>query len=643
MTERSRRLAPAEAVPGLVAVAVWGCFCAAGLLVRATQATHALRVGVQVLPLAAGIVLAVAAAVAVGRRQVTPVLAGVLLGALAGWVSFALFTALAGTPYGIGALTGDCGRTVAAAEQFRYHVSSTDQFIKGNPAQLPPLWPWLWGRAAALAGREAYQVQGVVQAAGLGLVVLATGWAWRLVTAWPRAVAAAGLTSGLLLVSLGYDPCKGYEIGSALITLPVLLFLHLAVLSVLAGGRRWGSAALAGVLLGLCFLLYQLFPAFGALGLVTLWVVLALRGRRLPALLAHLAVTAAAGFVTVSWYLLPFVSRLLSNDFPRAPDPLMVLLTTNSVPGLPLTLGTTLAAVSLLALATLAWRPREPLAQGLIALVAAGVAVQLLGLLNVVRGGESLFSYRSVPWLVAVCGGTVALLAERPLRALVRAVGAGRDPAALRRVAAAALGVFLLVGTHTAWTYWHAPTMGVEALPATFLQKQVTEGHNRTALAYATTLPTCRRVAGLPRTAATTTCFPGTEVQRCIRTAFHDPAARPVLVAYDGRAGMYFGNKLYLGDNAGATGPLDAWLERRKELQRLATVIDPATFLESVRHTAFGPIDGFVLAAQRSGTWRWVAQTYHGKAVIDFTPAQFSDPAWHVCRTGPTVVALQGG
>jgi hypothetical protein len=625
--------------PAVVAVATWLVFVAVAMAARRRAAGHALHIDVQVLPLAVGVVIALGVAIAVALRRVTPRVAGLFLGLLAGWVSFTLLVTLAGTPYGIGSVYGDCGRTVAAAQQFRLHWGSGDQFIKGNPSQYPPLWFLVWGRVAALLGRNAYQIQGVYQGIGLGAVVLLAGGCWRLVLSWPRAVAAAAVTSGLLLVSYGYDPCKGHEISAALLSAPALLFLHLTVLAVFAGGRRWWAAALAGAVTGVAFLLYQLFVVFSLPGLLVLWGVLAIRAKQVRMLAAHLGVAAGAAFVVTSWYLVPLVPRLLSNSYPRASDPLMVFYTVTSAPGVPVGLNTVIGVVVLAAVALLAWSPRRPLAAGIVAVIASAVLVQTLALFNIVRGGESFYSYRTVPWLVVVCAAAVVVLAD-PARLPAGVVERGRlHVVPLRRVLGAGLAVLLLFTVQSAWTRWHAPTVGVEAQAPTYLQQ---EAHNGSALAYLTPLPDCARTRGLPASSGTTFCFPAAAVQRCVVDVF-GPDERPVLVSYDDRMAEFYGDHQYLGTNGGATNALDAWAERVKVLQQLATEADPATFLAAVRNTKFGRIDGFVLAAQRQGTWRWVAQIYHGKLGIDFTPGQFTDPAWRLCRVGPVVVALDTG
>jgi hypothetical protein len=630
----SHRFLAMPVAPAILAVVIWLFAIGAGLVVRHRDAMHALHVDVQVLPLAVGVVLALAVAATIALRPVTPALAGVFLGLLAGWISFQLLVTLAGTPYGIGSIYGDCGRTVAAAEQFRWHWGSADQFIQGNPSQYPPLWFWVWGRAAALLGRHAYQIQGIFQAVGLGGVVLLTGCAWRLLLSWQRATLAAAATSGLLLVSYGYDPCKGHEISAALLSLPALLLAHLLVVDAIAGRRRWWAAALAGALTGVAFLLYQLFVVFSLPGLLVLWIALALRAKRVQLVAAHLAVAAVAGLVVTSWYLIPLVPKLLSNTYPRAADPLMVFFTVGAAPGLPVSAYNLIGVVCLLAVALLAWSPRRPVAAALIAVIGSALFVQVAALFNIVKGGESFYSYRTVPWLIVVCGAALVALGR------VQVVLTGR----VRRLVAVAVALTLLSGVHTAWGRWHEPSIGVEAQAATYLADRVVQNQPVTGvLAYATPQPNCSRVPGYPAHVLMTPCFPAAGVQRCVTSVLGPSDPRPVLVSYDDRMAAFFGDHLYLGTNGGATNALDAWPERLKVLHALANQPDPRQFLDEVRHTRFGRIRGFVLSVQRDGRWRWVAQVYHGKITVDFNASQFTDRAWHICRVRTTVVALDPG
>ncbi|MDQ1686371.1 MAG: hypothetical protein QOC82_3108, partial [Frankiaceae bacterium] len=104
------------AAPAGAALGTWLVLVLLALPIRHRFGPHALSAGHQALPLALGVLLVLGAGILLIRRPVTPVLAGVLLGAMAGWVSFSLLVILAGTPFPSGGMYGDCGRTVAAAQ-----------------------------------------------------------------------------------------------------------------------------------------------------------------------------------------------------------------------------------------------------------------------------------------------------------------------------------------------------------------------------------------------------------------------------------------------------------------------------------------------------------------------------------------------
>jgi hypothetical protein len=64
-------------------------------------------------------------------------------------------------------------------------------------------------------------------------------------------------------------------------------------------------------------------------------------------------------------------------------------------------------------------------------------------------------------------------------------------------------------------------------------------------------------------------------------------------------------------------------------LRKLSGVTDPAAFAAAAAHTAFGPIDVFILLRTGPAQWSWTpAATPDGP--VTFTPAQFSPAAFTV-------------
>jgi len=625
----------AGGVPAAAAFGTWLLFVLIAIPIRRHFGPHALSARTQVLPLGVGVLLVLAAAALVVRRPIRPVVAGVLLGAMAGWVSFSILVILAGTQFPAGGMYGDCGRTVAAAQRFRLSWGSGDQFISGHPSWYPPLWFWLWGRSAAFAGKDAWQIGAVFQGTGLGLIVLVTGFAWRLVLRWPRALAATAATTAILFGPYHFDPCKGHEISATMLVVPAALFAHLVVVDVLAGRQRKLAAAGAGLFLGVCLLLYQIVVIFPIVGLLVLWIVGAVRAKRLASLGIHIACAAAAGFVAISWYVIPLIPVQLHNKYPRGRDLLMVYYGFSHLPGL-FTGSITITLTAIVAAVLVAVFVRTPLGQGVATIAVASILIQGVALLNIVKGGEDFYSYRTYYILIVLAATSIVLFTD-PLLLPVRtqAMLAVRRFAIRRAVVALGVGL-MLFAVDQAWAGWHAPITPLEALAKNYPQ---TAASSQAARAYVTPLPNCGKVRGLPASIHTAPCFPAARIQDCINQTY-GKGALPILVAYDERLAGFYGDYYYLGNDGGAGGPYDALPQHQAYLRSLAKATDAADLLAKSRHTPFGPIQGYVLSVQRNGDYRWVAQIYHGKQIVNFKPELFADPAWAVCRTGSAIVLL---
>lgn len=622
--------------PALAAFGTWIFFVLIAMPIRHHFASEALSVRAQVLPLGLGVLIVLAAFLLIARRSMQPVVAGVLLGLAAGWVSFTILITLSGTPYGIGGMYGDCGRTAAAAERFSQHWSSSDQFTRGEPSWYPPLWFWSWGRFAALFGKDAWQVGGIFQGVGLGFVVLVTGFAWRLVLSWQRAVVATAATAGALFGPFQFDACKGHEISATLLIVPAALFAHLVVVDVIAGRRRWLAAAGAGVFLGIVLLLYQIVVIFAVIGLLALWITTAVRAKRLAALGAHVGWALLGGFIAVSWYALPLIPRQLDNKYPRVRDLLMTYYGFSHPPGL-FTGSLTITLSAVIGAVLVALFIRHPIAQALAVIAFTSLLIQGLGILNEVKGGEDFYSYRSYYLLIMLAVASIVIFVDLSLWPAQIAGFLGAWPFALRRAGAGlALGLLLFV-MDGAWANWHAPISPLEALPANYTKSAI---NHQSARAYLTPLPSCLPVHGLPSDIDPAPCFPAAEIQACIDRTY-GRSAHPVLVAYDERLAGFYGDYYWLGADGGASGPYDAWQQHYDYLQQdLAGSSSPAELLAGSRNAPFGRIEGYVLSVQGDGDYRWVAQAYKTKLTVNFPPALFKDPAWAVCQAGNAIVLL---
>jgi hypothetical protein len=110
------------------------------------------------------------------------------------------------------------------------------------------------------------------------------------------------------------------------------------------------------------------------------------------------------------------------------------------------------------------------------------------------------------------------------------------------------------------------------------------------------------------------------------------PAASPVTLSPSEVLFAYVRWPGYLAVGDTSAGATTQWLSRYAALARLARVTDPAAFAERSAHTAFGPIDVFILHPAGS-RWNWAARGSLPEKPVSFTPAQFS-PANFVVFTG---------
>jgi hypothetical protein len=633
-------------VPGLLAVAVWALFVIAAVALRGRLSHIALSASAQTLSLAVGGTAVVALAGWIAWRALGERGAGVSLGILGGWVSFTVLTVLSGTPYGIGGLVGDCGRSAAAAERFTTTWTSADQFLINTPSQYPPLYFWLWGRSAALRGVGAWQIMGLWQGMALGLAVVFTGLAWRLASpTWTRALGATALSSGVLLVGQSGMPCKTYEAASYLIAAPVLLYASTSVANVVRRGSLRASTAVAwGLAVGLLFTLYQLPILFGLPPALVLWAVWAVRARAIRAVSGHLVIAGLAAFLVSAWYVVPLVHALVTqHPGARQPDLLMVVTSLQTQSGIPVQLGMVAAVVLVAGFVLALWRLPSRRAQTIVALVVGASLIQVFSYLNVVRDGETFYSYRVGTWLCGVLAGSVALY-FRP-HALMHAVGSlarGPRPGSAggrvrpyprqRWVASAAVLMIALPSVFGFWQGAHAPIVPLETLQPGY------KGTGATSLAYRTPLPDCRPPRGTPSSITLLVCYPATAVARCV-TREYGPSAQPIVLAED-RASVFAPYYQVLTSNSAATGPLDQWAQRLAWVKSLAAVSDPTAFARQAASGPFGPVKVFVLRLHVGNSLTWAAQGYYTKDQITFSRTQFPESAWLLCTAAHYLIAV---
>src|SRR5437773_211726 len=140
----------AKLSPSLAALITWLVCLPVAFAAATLGQADPFRLRVAIIP----VVVAVAGVIGAGlasRRLPADLASGIGAGLFAGWVAFTLRVALHGTPFGFGGLGSDAGRLAAMANRYASTWHSADGIVPSVPSHYPPLFPWLGGRASALA------------------------------------------------------------------------------------------------------------------------------------------------------------------------------------------------------------------------------------------------------------------------------------------------------------------------------------------------------------------------------------------------------------------------------------------------------------------------------------------------------------
>jgi len=117
------------------------------------------------------------------------------------------------------------------------------------------------------------------------------------------------------------------------------------------------------------------------------------------------------------------------------------------------------------------------------------------------------------------------------------------------------------------------------------------------------------------------------------------PAASPVTLSPEESLFAYVRWPGYLAVSDTSAGATTQWFSRYAALARLARVTDPAAFAARSAHTAFGPIDVFILHDAGS-RWTWTSRGTLPERPVSFTPAQFSPAHFAVFTNLPDHVVV---
>jgi len=441
---------------------------------------------------------------------------------------------------------------------------------------------------------------------------------WRRLVAGPVALAVS------LMVPLCFSlPQKGYEV----LALAVFTPWALATFGRPPRGRlHWLPAGLIG---GLSVAWYWAFIAYGALGIAALavitWRASPDRGRYLR----HVALTLAVMAVVSAWYLVPYAGWAFMHGVQE-----MDMYKGGGIESslLPFLAATPLAALEVAGLAGMVWyRRRIWWAAPLLLLTASVYAYRLFYLSYFILAGHT-GSMQDTPRLIE------PLLATAGVLTVVQVA-----PGLIRRLTAAkplpsglpALGLCLVIA-------WTAVTLWLSWMPGPLVAGDGPRGSSTDGPlgAFKFPLPDGRYPRfDPPRTRVS--WFPVDPIKSDV-SSVDGPAASPVTLSPSEVLFAYVRWPGYLAVADTSAGATTQWLSRYAALARLARVTDPAAFAEQSAHTAFGPIDVFILHDAGS-RWTWAARGSVPEKPVSFTPAQFS-PANFVVFTnlhGNIVVAVR--
>jgi hypothetical protein len=603
--------------PGVLAVAVWLLCLPVALALPDAIDLSPFTIRGSAAPLIVGVVL-VAVGVLIARTGRVPGAVGMAAGAFAGWVVLTMHTGLHGTPYGFGGVVGDAGRLAAQAERYTTTVHSADGIVGSVPAGFPPLFPWLVGRAAAIAGVPAWQTLGVAEALAMSVVILAGFLLWRRLL--PDAVALA-VTIATFAVFM--DPARPYQVMALVLVFPWTL-------ATFANPPRGRLGWLAGGILGgLQILLYPPCLAFSALGILALIVLVARAAPAHRAYVRHVGGVAAVSFVVSSWYLVPVLASAVAhgaqalafpyaNPVPKAANPFPFL-----------SLATPLDALTVLGVLGLVWyRRRAWWGLPLILLTLSTYAYRFGAQAIFVHTGNTLLFASTTVLVTAALTTAGVLTVARAVPAVLRRLSVV-EPSGLRTFA---LAVVVVWAATSAWYQW---IPGAPTVSSPVFNPALTSSYNEASAAFRQPLPDGRYPRYAPATGRFQ-WFPVDPIVGDVRSVL-GPGARPPTLS---TSEQLFATEPWPGfiavDRAAAAGT-SRWPSRFAALQELSRVTAAGAFARASAHTVYGAIDVFILRSSGS-TCDWTAADQQG--TVRFKPTEFASSKFAVFRDLPSGIVV---
>ncbi|REE96543.1 arabinofuranosyltransferase [Thermomonospora umbrina] len=621
--ERGGRVASTLTHPAVVAVLTWAIVSPVAALLPGLADANPFRQQDAHIPLAIGGVIACAVA-ALALRGRTAVVSGLAAGLFAAYTVLVMRTALHGTPFAFEGTWSDTGRLSAMATRYTSTWGTSDGIVAGVPAEYPPLFPYLIGKASLLLDVPAWRLLQPAMIIATSAAVVASFCLWVRLVAAPVALAISALT--LLAFPA---PTKSYELVALAVTVPWLL---MTVARPERGKLHWLPAGLIGALLFQWYFAYLVYSAPGVLALA--WIVWRAADDRKEYLL-HLAKVVGIVAVLSAWFLVPYLGAMLTGgqqvadmwDAPQASD--------NPLPFLS---PTPLGVAQLVGLAGLVlYRRSTWWATPMLLILLGTYAYRVLNMLRwVTTGHTGLYYYAD--HLITGC----LLMAA----ALTAATAAPQIAARLSRPAPRGAGVATLTALFVfagfaCWSAWMPanrwiPQSDNVALP----DFGSSSGFSRTTRqAHVQKLPdlsTPRFAAEAAEAGRRSAMVPVQRIQREVERVY-GPGATPRTLSYDEQLYSFLPWKGYVSQMRTAAAAPARFDERYAEVRRLAAVVDARRFAEQSRRTRFGPIDVFVLRYEGTDIIFRALQT---TTTARFSPQQFDRSRFIVFENLPNQTFL---
>jgi len=598
----------ARVSPSLAALVTWVVCLPVAFGAAALGPADPFLLRVAMIPVVV-LIAGVAVAGVVSRRVPADLASGIGAGLLGGWVAFTLRVALHGTPYGFGGLVSDAGRLAAMANTYSHTWHSADEVVRSVPSNYPPLFPWLVGRTSALIHVPAWKLLGPAEAITVSFAVVAGYLLWRYLVPGPIALA---LTLPVLLsFSLA---SKSYEI----LALEIFIPWAIATFGDPPRGRlHWLPAGLIG---GLTILLYWLFIAFGALGILALAVLTWRASPDRARYVRHVVLTVIVALVVASWYLIPY----LGWGFLHGASQVEYQYQGGGIQDSPLLFlaPTPLGVLQLIGVIGMVWyRGRVWWGKPMLVLTAGIYAYWLLGLAAFVLVGRHLLLQDTprLTSLVLASAGILTIAHAAP--GIVRRISIRAVPAGLPTLSLCLLTIWIAI---TAWQAWMP---GGPASVTGLYQPAVSATPNDATAAFTTPLPDGRYPAATPASLRGA-WFPTKPIKKDVDSVL-GKGAKPVALSSSEHLFAFVTWPGYIAVTRSAAGIDTNWPARYAALQKLSRVTDPDAFTDASEHTAFGSIDVFILQATDAAHWSWKPFDSDDPD-ITFTPAQFSPQAFTV-------------